>query len=78
MKKLIALAVLMVLANCDIKPRTTQAQSERYVIDNNKEIIARDDRGMSGSCVLYKVTDDFHVIFWSVCSGNLTSSVSSK
>lgn len=66
MKKIILFIVVIILANCEIKPRDVQANNYSA---GNKVVIARED-----FCTLYKITDGGHIVYWSVCTGNNNNS----
>lgn len=67
MKKVILFIALVILSNCEIKPRNAQANV--YSDYKDKVIIAKED-----FCTLYKVIDGGHIIYWSVCTGNNNNS----
>jgi len=69
MKKIIALIVLIVLANCDIKPRTVNASSDKSSSSGKIKIAE------TMACDLYKIQDDGRVLYWSVCQGNSSTSI---
>jgi hypothetical protein len=64
MKKLFLLIALLILANCDIKPRTVSA-AESDESDDYKRVVAK-----TQWCTLYAIEDGHHTVYWSICTGS--------